>query len=240
MKKRGMRAIIIMMSVLGTGVGLYKTYTYTFSMRGCTIQIDSLLAQPYQEKIAEYLAQHSELYNEPLSNICEHLRTQYPFISAIQAHRCASGQLELELSTVTPVFKINETKILAHTGDLYDHALFEPATIAHLDHIAVTHEEDMHAVYQACSKHLSTALCSRYQVTWKNSREITLRDKEHQQFSCICDAATIPDQEMLALLDQVRLDVCSHNAHTRTKNWIADMRFSKQIVVHSEQGGYRG
>ncbi len=240
MKKRGVRAIAFMTVAICGGISLHKTYSYIFSMRGCTIHVDSLLAESQQQEIANYLTEHPELYNQSLDTICAQLRTHYPYIQTIQAHRCASGQLELDMTAVTPVFLINEHKILAHNGTLYDHTIFEPAALAHLDHISIAQEFDAGTLYHTCSKQLTSAICSRYNVTWMNAREILLRDKENKQFSCICDATSLPDEQMLALLDQIKIDICSNQAHTRAKNWVADMRFSKQIVVHPEQGGYRG
>lgn len=241
MKKRGMRFIAFMLAAVVCGIGITKTYKYIFSMRGCVIHVDAMLSQAHQQDIANYLASRADLYNSPLATLCDALRAEFPYIQTVAAHRCASGKLELDLTAVTPVFLINEQKVLAHNGTLYDHAIFEHAAIARLDRIAVAPgETDAAAIYRTCSKQLSSAICSRYNIAWINSREIRLQDKENEHFSCICDSATLPNDHMLALLDQIKIDLGSNSAHTRAKNWVADMRFSKQIVVHSDQGGYRG
>jgi uncharacterized protein (DUF2461 family) len=174
-----------------------------------------------------------------MPELCQQLSKEFPCVKEVHVQFVAPGVMHLDVIAHRPLFAINHEYIVAGNGCIVAQQLFSTHATKFLSGIDVIgfNPSDVFQCQALVQARATLALlCKKFRVEWQDEYTIMLHEKMNNDFSIVSCATNLSDADKLARC----LNLTSE--HTRgiqgtgcasRKRIIADMRFSKQIVVFS-------
>jgi hypothetical protein len=166
----------------------------------------------------------------------------FPFIKSFTM-QCIPGAMCCSFKTRKPFCLVNNNLVLTTDGVLVGKEVFESQVLeglktAYVSEIAIQKEYELGA-FQACMSQLPASVLNGYDLVWHDAITASLRDKEQKNFSIFFNAETLPTLPVLADCNVIKKNLIENNLMQQKKSWIADIRFTNQIIVFEDKGGRR-
>jgi hypothetical protein len=236
--------ILIICLPLAAFIGVRIISTYIFTVKRHAFTFDSYLAPSVGASIEHLVRSDPAVIKQSYKQLCDRLQKEFPCIDTIKVQFVAPGTLHLDISTAQPLLAINNTHIVTAAQTLISRTFFYPYHTQFLPSITVTSQalEDPYQKSElATSAPSMSRICKNYAVQWLDSTRIILTHKEYPAFSVLCSSTTLPHDTLLAechKLEQKHAQALGTGPGNKTpKTYVADVRFNKQIIMFSTQGG---
>lgn len=236
--KRCIGPLILSCVAFGCVRTLYKrlgTPThYSFSF-------DRTLSRTLRANIVDFISNTDHSRRLSLAGLSVALRERFACIKTIELALHAPGTLSIVMQSHTPCARINDEFVMTDEGTIFAAAAFHEACVARLDHVVMpscsyTTTAVSPSVCQSI-KDLPSSLYENYNVQCLDDTAVCLEDKACPGFSIMCNAQSLPDEQLLYSCDQIKKDVAQGTARSRCMCWQADVRFADQIIVSSHKRG---
>ncbi len=242
LKNSRARLLICAPFILFLGLRIISSYIFTIKRHAFTF--DTYIAPEMCKTLQDFVINHAPLHAKLPDDICEHLCKEFPYIEKAEVHFIAPGVMCTDIRAQQPILAVNKTHVVVQSGALLPINLFYMYRTQFLPRVEVNNLASQNgyqiAFLTRAAPQLSL-LCKRYYIQWQDECTILLRDKAQENFSIVCSADTLPNDHVLACCAMIEDEY--KNAQQGTgrkaapKALIADVRFDKQIIVSSTQGG---
>ncbi|HZW60956.1 MAG TPA: hypothetical protein VFF04_01910 [Candidatus Babeliales bacterium] len=243
LSRQGIRMIGLLALIGGALVGFICVVSLVFGVKRYSFSIDPLFSDVTRRAIIEYIEESESFKNSSSFERFAFLQDRFPAIKSLKTELIAPNVLHCEVSATPPVIKINDTLILTDSGLVVLPETFASYRLENLYGIQVneaplfTHK--VSSTMLECIKKISPSLYSRFSISWISEFHVRFDDKLNPSFSILCAAQSIPNEQMLRYCEQLLQTNTRQgtNGCKVPKHWIADVRFSKQIILFTEKGG---
>jgi hypothetical protein len=213
----------------------YKIGIAVFGVKETNITIHPpILAEVIQEKLKKTI-QNLAFYNAHF--LKTELNSLYPDIQNVVSAFYANNLAEIDITIADPIACINDTYILTESATLVNKSYFNDRYI-HLPEIIVS---DLSLLTLSGKKWLLTylpLLKKDFSISWCTENEIHLRNKKNKYLDIICCSSVNFNTDLFNRIQAIEKKVNEKNeTMIRKKEWIADIRFEKQIILGGKKGG---
>lgn len=190
----------------------------------CQLEIQSFI-QHIDKKIA---LQHAQLVAV--------ITKQFPFIKSIKTHLVPPGTMELEFICTKPLCKINDNCLAVPPKFLLPRNLFQEQQCASLPMICCD-DQVLKTIDQkqvvTIAKQITFAVFEHFDVILKSKDDLVFTDKLEPKLSLMCRVNKIPSASLCYYGNTVKGLLVTQGAFANRKvhNWLADLRFEKQIIL---------
>ena len=236
------KRFVVLGALIGVALILRMTYTGLFSVDRYVFAFDGLLAPTTQTNIKDFIEKNAAFKRSSSAVIASELKKTFPCVEMVALELVAPRVLHIDIAATKPLVTINKNQVLVESNKVLDRGFFTVHRIDHLYDVQLAHipalGEQCTVLTQAVQK-LLPSFFSQYTVMWNDEFELALRDKNMPDFSIICNADTIPDFKVLEHCQQLKNTIVQQGTagHNVDQQWIADVRFDKQIILFSTKGG---
>lgn len=164
------------------------------------------------------------------------IKEQFPFIQSIQFRLVPPGTMKLMCKAYKPICIINQTLLLVLPQTLCSTAHFQETTWASLPNISVEQslikEYDPKALVSIVSA-IGNDIFDQYHVTLCSQGNLVFDDKKQPRLSLICRFDKVPSKTLGTYGNYMREMLENRNAFSEKSahNFVADLRFEKQIIL---------
>lgn len=224
------------------GIGMHRVCLSFFAINSYVVDVDPSLSIVMHEKISDYIKNTDAFKTGSLSELNNEVKKKFSCVDKVTAELYAPGTVHIEIKAVKPLFNINDKLVLTRTGDSLSKDFFAQTLVARLmviNDLCVSQGSDTISLGLCQSGHqLLNPLFQRYTITWQTDQVALLCDKKEPWFTIVCSADSIPHEEVLIHCEQLKQKIATQNVkNISNARWIADVRFSNQIVVYNEKKG---
>ncbi|HRN78322.1 MAG TPA: hypothetical protein PLU71_03720 [Candidatus Dependentiae bacterium] len=230
---------LVIFTICGTGIKKGISMLYAQQQLACIC--DQRIAPIEQKKIINAL--HTLFKQNELSmhTLTLDIQERFPFIKSCTLSYMP-GVTCCSLKVRNPFCLINDVLVLTDDGVLVIKDVFKEPIIATLktaivDRVAIQKE---HAIwgFQECIAALPATILNIYDVIWHDRLHAQLRDKKEKRFSILFDVDSLPDEELFRQCERIKDDLVAKDVFQQSRrSWVADVRFTKQIIVFEDKGG---
>lgn len=210
---------------------LYVATRALFAIHQYTFSFDPLLTVACQKRIVD-LVEKSKI-TDPCA-LQELIFCNCPAIQAITVERSAHQVLHIELCCMPPALVLNDNWVLCEQGSIVPKHFFEDFLIASRAVIKMPDSMPLYISwrFKQWLANINTALLSRYSISWINDYQILLHDKENTNITLVCSAQDQLSESRLQAWRQIQKELDERIPQKgASTQWIADLRFDKQIIV---------
>jgi hypothetical protein len=211
--------------------------SYFFIVRSCKFNFDNYCAENSQQAIMRY--GQEKFVKKPFQKITlESIKTEFPFISHINAHYYYGGNVYCSLKAFQPFLTINDKFVMAGDGHLYDMSIFATDAVSCIPSIQMTNESDVHnsQFFKRYVNNFPLTLFKLFSIKWVDHTFIELHDKNSPQFFLVSQYETNFDKKLLHYYEQIKQQIMSQRSYAK-KQWRIDVRFKNQIIVTQRDVG---
>jgi len=202
----------------------------------CVFTFDSRCSQQFQHDVVDF-AQHldARLARDP-AQYCDALKKQFPLINSLEAELSSGGSCFIAVKMAQPVCFVNDDIIIAAPGIKGATQAYEPACLAPLPHLACAVENlQSWPAEQICSFALSLSgnVMENYTIVLGQYPELNLINRQQEQLRLQARANLFNAPDILRRAHAVNMLLTDRGAFAgkKRRQWVADMRFAKQIVL---------
>lgn len=203
--------------------------------QSCLFSFDSRCSAELKDEINVFAAHlNGQLAGNP-SAYCDQLKTQFPLINSLQAELSASGAF-VAVQIAKPVCFINDDIIIAAPGIKGTPQSYDNACLENLPHVncAIEHLPSWSSE-KLCSFALliSANLRENYEIILNEYPELNLVDKQQARIKLQVRSDLFNAHEILNRAHAVTALLMERGAFAgkKQRQWTADMRFVKQIIL---------
>lgn len=203
------------------------------SINHCVFNFDNRLSSDVCKQIAD-IAQQRILAGECYADVAQAITKEFSCVDEVIIHHCAPTVVACDISSVQPLVRVNDAYVVNEHGALLALNNFSPLVLGSLSNIEVDHLDttmNMPHSFVATAQKLIPFLFDTHTVRWIDDKKIIVQEKEDPRFSLICNAAVLPDKQILAYCGQLKKICLSKPKVLKTQQWSADIRFKGQIVL---------
>jgi hypothetical protein len=236
--------VYLFLYALASFLSLWVAYAFMWGTRvqvqKLCISYDDYLAPKTQKIISTTL---QEALNQGKGALATHaeVRQNAPHIKKLTINRYKPGQVAVKLTTERPFLLIKKLPsdhlILSEAGTYTPQSSYARSSVTGLAHIIVNDQQftpsDQQALFTWAQK-LPDDFFDHYAIEWHKNTNIVLRDKQLSRLTVIATAETTFTPKVLKKLADMRAQVEQKKG---TKEWKADIRFNKQIVLSEIKKG---
>lgn len=223
----------------GCGLFLYQTHRYCFDIKQYSFLFDSSFSEQTCADIKNYIEQNRSFKNTSLSSFNTRIKQEFPHIDSIITEQCAPGIAHVSVRSIRPQVRLNDSRILSCAGQPFLQELFAPRLVAALPKVlcaGLTDNNDVPVGLQRVGHCLVRSTLDRYDLVWRSDQVALFHDKKDPWFTIICSADSMPTNRLLLQCEQLKNQLIESKKIAKNR-WVADVRFSNQIVIYSENRG---
>jgi hypothetical protein len=176
-----------------------------------------------------------------VSALMRELSRIFPEIEQIDIRSFPHNLAELSISAPRPVASINHSHVLTDKQLIIPSSYYAQYVLERLPHIRASEllsESVSNEVMAAIEASIKEHIFERFSVTIESEQLWRLQDNADPLLTICCNASCLPIGGMKHLHSQIKALVKQKGA-TQTA-WMADVRFSHQIVLSRYKGGRNG
>lgn len=223
-------------------ISAFSIYAYTYvsahrSAPHFTYAIDPLFSahssSAFQETIPSLIATHGPHYT------LTHISDFYPAVASARCIYKPGNHAHITLHAHEPNLTVNNTKALIQDGVLIDYEFYNSEVLntcasMHIRQLPETNKIP-HAMYSIISA-IPSSLHALYSFEWHSDHALILYEKTRDDVFFVCNTNSVPDPTLLAACHQVAQEC--RVTPSRKQRLIVDARFTDQIIVYGDTGGY--
>lgn len=232
--------LLVMAFLLLPIVGIYTLLHTITGIRYVTFSFDPQLSPITCAAIKKkvMLAEHDGIYN-PVA-IVETILTSFPVVKSLEIEQFPPHIARVSIAAYDPIIGINNDRILIENQLILSADYYAAYRVKPLQKIRCSGplpERISSSIMHAMKQCLAQKVFDYYTVYMVNEHEWYFTDIKDPLFTLCCNTASLPvDTVQIAYLQlKKQLKKESH-----AKKWIADMRFSDQIILSMDKGGRYG
>ena len=164
------------------------------------------------------------------------LRDQFPLVKAIRTRLVPPGIMELTFSIAKPICRINDGSVVVPPKTLcptcwYQEPHFVSLPVLLCDEFVLKTIDPLKLVWVI--NQIPHDAFEHYTVALKTDDELQLVDKTEPRLSLVCRVNKIPTEHLCEYGATVKEVLASRGvfASRNNKQWLADLRFEKQIIL---------
>jgi len=204
-----------------------QSFVFTFDARS---------SQQFQHDVSDFAQQLDlRLAHDP-STFCDALKKQFPLIASLQTELSASGAFFIAVQMAQPICFINDDMIIAAPGIKGTPYSYDEACLARLPHFACSFEDlqwwpSEKICSFACA--LSPITIENYSIVLGACPELNLINKEQPRLKLQVRSDLFNEKEIIRRAQAVAALLVERGAFAgkTQRQWLADMRFVKQIIL---------
>jgi hypothetical protein len=202
----------------------------------CVLTFDNLFCHEYQQTIVRFATCLDMQLASDLRRFSALLQHEFPLITLITTELESAGALHVSIGSAKPLCLINESQVLVENDLIVERTAYEqyalvglPTFCALPEHLASWQAGQIKALLS----HLSLSLFDHYDCWLDIYPEMMLACKDEQKFTIITRAETLDAGRVIHNGERLQEMLAERGsfASSKGKQWVADMRFSKLIVV---------
>jgi hypothetical protein len=207
------------------------------SISHCTFDFDNRLSSRVRHQIVHAIEQRisaGDKYHDIVASVTK----TFSCIDDISIHHCAPGVIHCDVTSVHPLIQVNDARVVSDSGALLAPDCFSPMLLKTLHTMRVdnlNNEQRMPESFVVAIKALIPSLLDTYEARWIDDKKMILQEKLTPHFSVVCNAQTVPNEQVLAycqrLKDETYAKYASSKKVSKMQQWSADIRFEHQIVL---------
>lgn len=239
-------------STLGIIVGLaclilvHVACAYLFGVKRITYKIDPLFSQATHTQLVTFLQDLKDITHQPVTELYKHIQAEFPNVKTVALQRLPPDQLHVTITCHQPLILLNQEAVLIDSGLIVPKNLFADTHTSQLCDIKLLTKphlsEQASAGLLACVTALTHSICKNYEVVWHDDLQAWLFDKQQPNFITIANAHTLSNPDLLGHAKTLKKELQLQGAFEKQskKQWFADIRFDKQIVLSWKKGEANG
>lgn len=211
------------------------------SVRHVLIEHDALLSKQAKSEIVDAIncMQREDGTYNPVT-LVQQLPEKFSFIASVTIQSLAYNTAHIFIEAREPLVNMNENLVLTHDGIVISSEQYDADACLRMPRVTISPSLVADAMPQelvsSITTYLKNGLAQQYDLVLVSDHELLLRDKNEPRFSIICDAAAIPNHDMIARCEHIKQKciadaVTSQGKGKALKHWKADIRFHDQIIV---------
>lgn len=209
-----------------------------FGVRSCQCQVDTPLTQSAFQLLEEFIREHCTDNPEKLIAL---IKEQFPGIKSVSIHYEAPNQLCAEIDFYKPLALLNDTQLVLENGIVRDKAFFAEnllGTVPVIQCADALIQDQIQDIFLDFLSHSSEKLFKTYQINYLSEHEIVLTQKKpSSNLIIVSDIKTVLDYTLLDRCNELKKELEARSLKERNqKQWIADIRFDRQIVLRADRG----
>lgn len=176
-----------------------------------------------------------------VSALLHELSRLFPEIEQIDIRSFPHNLAEISVHAPRPVVQINQSHVLTEKQTIIPSTYYAQYVLDSLPHICASKlvaESISNEVMVAIKASIKEHIFDRFTVTIESEQLWTLQDNEDPLLTIRCNASCLPIGGMKHVHSQIK-SLIKQKRITKT-SWMADVRFSHQIVLSRYKGGRYG
>lgn len=217
-------------------------YRNACTIKQINITIDGYVNQELKKQITAYIHKKSRLHQLPdLKNKLQRLKPKFPIIADFTLAHDATGTTTITITTHKPNFRINTAWTWSPTIGLLPRSYYNEQHIQKLKKIHLAYQDDFIPVISpectAFLQALPQKICQNYAIYWIDAYTSEFIDKAYPQLLIRCHGNHIPTDQEINHIQHIKnkLITTAQNKNDSFIRWIADLRFTHQIIVRKEK-----
>ncbi|MDP3889440.1 MAG: hypothetical protein Q8Q25_02785 [bacterium] len=205
-----------------------------------TYQYNLFVDAYFSESIHKAIEQHLSTVYQSISidAIGQHIKELFACVRKVEVFGLPNAVAQVSIMAHKPQYLVNGEDIVTHDGLLVskDCFLTQVDSLYHLD-ITLTNKNQTSLSERCkhCVNCLTPQLLDDYRFVWEDDTHAWLYDKMQPNFALLFDAHTVPDVNTVYHCNTIKQELTERGVFERKskKVWVADLRFTKQIIVFS-------
>lgn len=216
--------------------GFKKTLLSACISESCVFTFDAYSSQQFQHDVCDFAQHLNACITCDPAHHCDALKKQFPLINSLEAELTSNGSCFISVKMAQPVCLVNGDIIIAAPGIKGSPQSYEPTVLTQLPHLTCAVETlQSWSAAQICSLALTLSpevICG-YDIVLNEYPELNLINKERPQLHLQARADLFNASDILLRANAVDALLTDRGAFAAKKRrqWVADMRFVKQIVL---------
>ncbi len=212
-----------------------------FATRTISCSFDSSIAPQAQRDVLDSLQRLKSKSSITPSAIIQELNREFKWIDSVAVRRSPCNVAAVSVAVRHPFCVLNADHILTDAGIVVQKNIYADAALARLHTVYVPDEKlDSVLVADVLRRYLQRMpgrVFEQYEVHCLHDLAVMLRDRSCNRFAVMCNPHESLDNQMLDRCAHIKQQLSERGSLQGKKQWVADVRFSKQIVVSGHMGG---
>ncbi len=212
-----------------------------FATRSVSCTFDSSIAPQAQRDVLDSLQRLKSESRITPSTIIQELNQQYKWIDSVAVRRAPCNVAAVSVAVHRPFCVLNANHVLTDVGVVVQKSIYADAALARL-HTVYVPDERLDSVLVAdvlrrYLKRMPGKVFEQYEIHCLHDLAVMLRDRSCDRFAVMSNPNEVIDNQVLDRCAHIKQQLSERGSLQGKKQWIADVRFSKQIVVSGHIGG---
>lgn len=231
-------AILVCISIVASSLRTVRASVC--DVKRVLVDSDTILSAQTRQQIAHYIAllQNDKGTYNPAA-LVSLLPQQFSCIKSVAIQSLAYNTAHITIAAFEPLAQVNTHLVVAEHGALLpadnydvDARAFVPTISIATEYLTTSLPAGILATLTRC---IHDGITENYELMLVGDHELRLCDKHNPQFSIVCDASGMPDENTLKKCDQLKTKLLAEATTNKlTKLIKADVRFHDQIIVSRE------
>lgn len=233
--------IFLCMGMMLAILGCWNIFNHATIISHIALEIDPSISDYTKQTIEQTVYTMYAQSNPNAQSVCTLIKRQFPCIKSVAVAYTAPNLVTIDCKACKPYCLLNYDFVLTAEAIPVHKNAFKKYELEHLHRIMLNaqlfNNSDILNACKECIAHLPNAVFAQYELVWNDSVQIWLHDKK-DNFSVIFSKSDPPTISLLSQCEQIKHELQQKGVlQLKNNRWIADVRFSNQIIVNK---GARG
>jgi len=221
-------------------LGCWNIYNHATTIAHISLEVDERISNTTKKNLERLIYTAYSQSNPDARSISQMITQQFPCIKLVTIAYEPPNLVSIDCKACKPYCLLNYDFVLTAEAIPIHKNAFKKYELEHLHRIMLNAQLfDNQAVLNACKEciaHLPSAAFEQYELVWNDPVQIWLHNKK-ENFSVIFDQDNPPTNALLTECDTIKNKLQQKGVLQQKSNrWIADVRFSNQIIVNKGVG----
>lgn len=217
---------------------LVSCYVQTRTYKHIAILVDTDLSQAAAVTIKKKLLSYLDSYNP--YDLCKVMQHSFACIDSVALDLYTPQTMSYTIKAMSPLYRINDQLVLGSTSMLVSKAWYSKTVVDPLANIVTKQQLTAGSApygLRLLAQRITADLTHEYAIVFHDETETRLFHKTLCDFSIICNANCLDNKHVYDVCKDIytRIQTKAVCPKQHTVAVQADVRFTHQIVVHTEQ-----